>query len=258
MALGPTVRRRARSRRRPASRPAPRRFLARSAPAGRRARRRGRSRGRRPREVAVGSEQRLRPDADGRRGEDRAIVRDVDAVLEHDVALLAREEGVPPEHARADVDAVVGRSLGVQHASVVDGDVVADPDLPRVPQHDVRPETDVPAARSEDPRIEPAAQHQAERAGNPRGEQHDELVAEERPPPALAHDEVGVALGPRASGVEQGSGDVGESVFHLDGLRPVGTAFGLGSHGSRSRGVGRTGGAAGIRYSTAPGVRARR
>ena len=108
--------------------------------------------------VAVGGQQGLRPDPDRRCGEHRAVVGDVDAILEHDVALLAREEGVPAEkHPGADLDAAVCRSLGVQHASVVDGDVIADPDLPGVPQHDTRPEADVPAAGAEQPRIEPAA-----------------------------------------------------------------------------------------------------
>src|SRR5690606_37135100 len=93
---------------------------------------------------------------------------------------------------------VVRAPLGVEAALIVDDNVVPDGDLPRMTEHDVHPERDVPAHASEDQRIELRPQEEAQRTWHPRGQQHDQLVAAERPPSVLADDEIRVALALRA------------------------------------------------------------
>ena len=92
---------------------------------------------------------------------------DVGAILDDDVAVLAAQNGVAAdEHAVADRDARVVGALRVEAAAVVDDDVVADEDLVRMPQRDVRAEDDVAPDAAEDQadRAASAAQSRARRA----------------------------------------------------------------------------------------------
>ena len=74
--------------------------------------------------VAVRRDQRVAADADPAGREQFAVEADVRAVAELDVPVLAREDGVATdEHAVADDDALVARSLGVEQTVVVDYDV---------------------------------------------------------------------------------------------------------------------------------------
>ncbi len=75
-------------------------------------------------------------------------------------------------------------------------------DLVRMPQDDVAAERDVAADAAENQRIQLRAQEQPERARHPGRQQHGQLVANERPQPRLADDEIGVALPLRSARAE--------------------------------------------------------
>ena len=92
-----------------------------------------------------------------------------DVVAERDVAVLAGEDrAATQEDAAADVDAPVGRALGVEHHEVVDRDAVAEAHLVRVAKHDALPEDDAPAHRAEEPRVAELAQQRGRARPGPR------------------------------------------------------------------------------------------
>ena len=155
-------------------------------------------------EVAVGGDQRLRPEGDPAGREDLAVEADVGAVAEDDVAALARQDRVAPdEHAAADGDALVPVALGVEQAVIVDHHVVADADAMRMAQGDVLAEDHAAAARAEQPGIHRLAQRQAERARHPLRDQVHQLVGQQRAPAGSADDQPLVLLARPHLGVEQ-------------------------------------------------------
>src|SRR5450759_2466303 len=104
-------------------------------------------------DVAVRRQQRVASDRHLARREQLAVEADVGPVGDVDIAVLARQDRVPPdEDAAADRDAAITVPLRVDQAVVVDDHVVADPDLVRMSQHHVLPEDHVPSARAQEHR----------------------------------------------------------------------------------------------------------
>src|SRR3990172_4987077 len=142
-------------------------------------------------EVGVGGEEPVAPDADPRPREDLGVEAHVHVIAEDDVAVLAGEDrAAADEHTVADIDPAIPGPLRVEDHEVVDGDVVAEADLPGMPQHDPLTEDDVAAGGPEQPRIEETSKQEPERTGHPRAREHDHLVEEEPAEAAAAHDEV--------------------------------------------------------------------
>ena len=95
---------------------------------------------------------------------------------------------------------------------VVEDDVVADPDLVRVAQHDVLTEDHVAATAGEERRIQRLAKRQSERARRALGRERDELVFDQRTPSRPSDNERGVFLARRGPSIEElllRTGDVG-------------------------------------------------
>src|SRR6185295_11125677 len=140
--------------------------------------------------VAIRGEQGARAELDASRREYFAVEADIRALADHDVAVLAGQDGIAAdERACADRDASIGVALRVDQALIVNHHVIADADLVRMPEDDVLSEDHAAAARSEEHRIQQLAKREAERAGDPLRQQLDELVAEERAPSVAADDQ---------------------------------------------------------------------
>ena len=109
-----------------------------------------------------------------------AVETDVRAVVEFDVAVLARQNGIASDkHPRANANASIRGALGVQKAVVIDHDVVGNVNLVRMPKHDVLPEDDIAAARAKQPRITGPPEPQAECPGPRLSQGDDRFVFEQ-------------------------------------------------------------------------------
>ena len=76
-------------------------------------------------------------------------------VVDDDVAVLATQDRVASdEHPVTDADAFVVGAFGIQATTIVDHDVVTNPNLVRVTQYDVDPETHVASAPAKKQGIE--------------------------------------------------------------------------------------------------------
>src|SRR5262249_2094688 len=111
----------------------------------------------------------------------------------------------------ADPNASIGVSLRIEQAVVVHDDVAADVNLVRVSEHDILAEYDVPAAGSEEQRIEYVAQYQSERTGTPLRDHDDQFMADKRREAGTSNDERDVLFASRDAGREQ----LFLSFFHL-------------------------------------------
>ena len=144
-------------------------------------------------EITVRGQERVASDPHHARGKHLAVETNVHAVVENDIAVLARENRVASdEHAAANGDPAVAVALGVEQAVVVDDDVVPDADLVRMTEHDVLPEDHVAPTRAEERRIQRFAQRESEGARHPLRREGHGLVLDERTHAGTADNELRV------------------------------------------------------------------
>ena len=122
------------------------------------------------------------------RGEDLTIEPEVGVVLDHDIAVLAAEDRVASdEHAVADEDPAIVGPLGVEadRSSMTTLSPITIlcgwRTITFTPNTTLRPTPPRISGYSFERRNSPSA------PGTPARQQHDELVAHERPEPALSH-----------------------------------------------------------------------
>ena len=171
-------------------------------------------------QVGIGRDQGVAAAPHAAGGEEHTERTDVDAVLQHDVAVLGRHNGLAAEEdAVAYRDAVVGCALRIEHAAVVDHHVVPDTNLVRVAQRHVASEEYVPAAGAEQLRIKTGSQPESEGPRCAASEQGDQLIAQQGAPAPPPDDELLVLLSLAAGGVENLSRNVID--LHNHGLKPI-------------------------------------
>ena len=107
---------------------------------------------------------------------------------------------------------------GIEDAAIVDHHVIADPDLVRVSQRDVRAEDHVAAALGEKQWVELRSQKQPEGAGDATGEGDDRFVPEEATPAGSPDHEVLILLPFASRSVKDLTRDVVDLSLHGPGL----------------------------------------
>ena len=109
--------------------------------------------------------------------EDLTVEGYVRTSFHHDVPILAIQNGVSSnEHAIGDEDTLVLTAFGVKNAVVIDHNVVAQVDLVRVPEDNVRPENHPSTDLAKEKAIEVPSQHEPKHTRHPTRDQDDQLI----------------------------------------------------------------------------------
>ena len=174
-------------------------------------------------DLAATAEDDLVADLDPALGMDHAVHADIAVAADPDRPDLGLDRHAAAEdRAVADLDAGRAGATPVDHAGIVDDDMVAQRDPVAVADDEIAAEDHAAAAAAEQARVEQLAQSQAERPRQTAEQHGDHLVAQELPPGCLGtHDEVGVSPDDRDVAAEQLATDIFLLVELLQGWVPT-------------------------------------